>query len=64
LRGESFLCGLARDVLFGQLTRDAGFAVSWQHLDAARNIEASAASMRGDLEPMCKMLDALVRDDT
>jgi cell filamentation protein len=92
LRGESFLCGLARDVLierlayylgevnalhpfregngrtqrafFGQLTRDAGFAVSWQHLDAARNIEASAASMRGDLEPMRKMLDPLVRDDT
>jgi cell filamentation protein len=92
LRSESFLRGLARDVLierlayylgevnalhpfregngrtqrafFGQLARDAGFAVSWQHLDAARNIEASAASMRGDLAPMCKMLDALVSNDT
>jgi hypothetical protein len=40
------------------------FHVAWQHLDAARNVEASAAIMRGDPEPMRKMLDALVRDGT
>lgn len=44
--------------------RDAGFTLAWQHLDAARNIEASAAVMRGDVdvEPMRKMLDTLVTD--
>lgn len=34
----------------------------WQHLDTARNIEASAAIMRGDAEAMRKMLDTLVSD--
>jgi hypothetical protein len=29
-----------------------------------RNIEASAAIMRGDVEPMRKMLDTLVTDGT
>jgi hypothetical protein len=38
---------------------DAGFTLAWQHLDAARNIEASTAIMRGDAEPMRKMLDTL-----
>ena len=49
---------------FEQLARDAGFTLAWQHLDAARNIEASAAVMRGDVnvEPMRKMLDTLVTD--
>ena len=56
--------GRAQRAFFGQLARDAGFVLSWQHLDAARNIEASVASMRGDLEPMRKMLDTLVRDGT
>jgi cell filamentation protein len=52
--------GRAQRAFFEQLARDAGFMLAWQHLDAARNIEASAASMRGDAEPMRKMLDALV----
>jgi hypothetical protein len=42
----------------------AGSTLVWQHLDAARSVEASAAIMRGDPEPMRKMLDALVRDGT
>ena len=54
--------GRAQRAFFGQLARDAGFALAWQHLDAARNIETSAAIMRGDPEPMHKMLDELVRD--
>jgi cell filamentation protein len=54
--------GRAQRAFFDQLARDDGFTLAWQHLDAARNVEASAAIMRGDLEPMRKMLDALVRD--
>jgi len=56
--------GRAQRAFFGQLARDAGFTLAWQHLDPARNVEASAAIMRGDPEPMREMLDALVRDDT
>jgi cell filamentation protein len=56
--------GRTQRTFFGQLARNAGFTLSWQHLDAARNIEASAAIMRGDAEPMRKMLDTLVTDKT
>jgi cell filamentation protein, protein adenylyltransferase len=56
--------GRAQRAFFGQLARDAGFTLAWQHLDPVRNVEASAAIMRGDPEPMREMLDALVRDDT
>lgn len=56
--------GRAQRAFFGQLARDAGFTLAWQHLDPARNVEASAAIMRGDPEPMRKMLDALVRNGT
>jgi hypothetical protein len=38
--------------------------LNWQHLDAARNIEASASIMHGDAEPMRKMLDPLLTDGT
>ena len=31
---------------------DTGFTLAWQHLDAARNIEASTAIMRGGAEPI------------
>ena len=54
--------GRTQRAFFEQLARDAGFTLAWQHFDAARNIEASAAIMRGDPEPMRKMLDVLVRD--
>ena len=56
--------GRAQRAFFAQLARDAGFTLAWQHLDAARNVEASVAIMRGDPEPMRKMLEALVRDGT
>jgi cell filamentation protein len=52
--------GRTQRAFFEQLARDAGFTLSWQRLDAARNIEASAAIMRGDAEPMRKMLEELV----
>jgi cell filamentation protein len=56
--------GRAQRAFFGQLARDAGFTLAWQHLDPVRNVDASAAIMSGDPEPMREMLDALVRDDT
>jgi cell filamentation protein len=54
--------GRTQRAFFGQLARDAGFTLAWQHLDAARNIEASASAMHGDTEPMRKMLETLVTD--
>jgi fido (protein-threonine AMPylation protein) len=54
--------GRTHRAFFGQLARDAGYTLTWQHLNPARNIEASAASLRGDPEPLRKMLDALVTD--
>ena len=54
--------GRAQRAFFGQLARDAGYTLAWQHLDAARNVAASAAIMRGDPEPMRDMLDTLVRE--
>jgi cell filamentation protein len=54
--------GRSQRAFFRQLTREAGYTLTWQHLDSARNIEASAASLRGDPEPLRKMLDGLVND--
>lgn len=56
--------GRAQRAFLGQLARDAGFMLAWQHLDPVSNVEASAAIMRGDPEPMCEMLGALVREGT
>jgi cell filamentation protein len=56
--------GRAQRAFFGQLALDGGFTLAWQYLDATRNVDASAAIMRGNAEPMRKMLDALVRDGT
>jgi hypothetical protein len=54
--------GRAQRAFFEQLASDAGFILDWQHLDADRNIAASAAIMRGDQALMRKMPDELVRD--
>jgi cell filamentation protein len=54
--------GRTQRAFFEQLAREAGYPLAWQHLDAGRNIEASAALMRGDAEPMRKMLKTLVSD--
>ena len=54
--------GRTQRAFFEQLAGDAGFTLAWQQLDAARNIAASAAIMRGDAAPMRKMLDELVQE--
>lgn len=54
--------GRAQRAFFEQLVGDAGFMLDWQHLDADRNIAASAAIMHGDPAAMRKMLDELLRE--
>ena len=54
--------GRAQRAFFEQLAGDAGFTLDWQHLDADRNVAASAAIMHGDPAPMRKMLDELLRE--
>jgi cell filamentation protein len=54
--------GRAQRAFFRQLARDAGFTLAWQHLDPVRNVEASAATMRGDPEPMRELLRSLIID--
>jgi cell filamentation protein len=54
--------GRTQRAFFGQLARDAGFVLDWQHLDADRNVAASAAIMGGDSAPMRKMLAELIRE--
>lgn len=52
--------GRAQRAFWGQLARDAGHPIRWEHLERRRNIDASVAIMRGDEEPMRRMLDDLV----
>ena len=54
--------GRAQRAFFEQLASDAGFILDWQHLDADRNVTASAAIMHGDPAPMRKLLDELLRE--
>jgi cell filamentation protein len=54
--------GRIQRAFFEQLTSAAGFILDWQHLDADRNIAASAAIMQGDSSLMREMLDGLVRE--
>jgi cell filamentation protein len=56
--------GRAQRAFVSQLAREAGYMLTWQHLDPARNIEASAASLHGDPEPLRKMLNALITNST
>jgi fido (protein-threonine AMPylation protein) len=37
--------GGTQRAVFKKLAREAGCALAWQHLDAARNIEASASGL-------------------
>jgi cell filamentation protein len=53
--------GRTQRAFFEQLAGDAGFTLHWQHLDADRNVEASAAIMHGDPAPMRKLFNDLIR---
>jgi len=54
--------GRAQRAFFEQLASDVGFILDWQHLEADRNVAASAAIMHGNPAPMRKMLDELIRE--
>jgi cell filamentation protein len=54
--------GRAQRAFFEQLAGEAGYILDWQHLDADRNVAASAAIMRGDPSLMRKLLDELIRE--
>jgi cell filamentation protein len=53
--------GRTQRAFLGQLAREAGWRVAWSELDATENDTASAAALRGDLEPLVTMLDGMVR---
>lgn len=46
--------GRTQRAFFEQLARDAGFSLAWQHLDAARNVAASAASCAATPNPCAR----------
>jgi cell filamentation protein len=52
--------GRTQRAFFGQLARDAGWRVAWEHLDTDRNIAASIASLSGDNAELQAMLDELI----
>lgn len=52
--------GRTQRVFFEQLAHDAGYRIEWQRMDPAQNVEASAAIMQGNSEPMRAMLDHLI----
>ncbi|MQY30889.1 Fic/DOC family protein [Nocardia aurantia] len=51
--------GRTQRAFWGQLAREAGHPIRWQRLERERNLEASIASMRGDPEPLRKLLAEL-----
>jgi cell filamentation protein len=55
--------GRTQRAFLGQLARDAGWPIDWSRMDWRTNIEASQASLRGQLEPLRRMLDELVAQD-
>jgi cell filamentation protein len=52
--------GRTQRAFVSQLAHDAGHHIEWIRMDPQRNIAASAASLRGDFEPLQAMLDQLV----
>lgn len=52
--------GRTQRAFFRQLSRDAGWPIDWSTLDAARNVDASVASLRGDNGPLYALLDSAV----
>ncbi|WP_199701744.1 Fic/DOC family protein [Jiangella rhizosphaerae] len=52
--------GRTQRAFFHQLCRDVGHPIDWSGLRAAENEHASIAALRGDDEPLRRLLDALV----
>jgi cell filamentation protein len=54
--------GRTQRAFFGQLARDAGYRIAWEHLDRDRNIEASIASHHGNNVPLRALLTELINN--
>lgn len=52
--------GRAQRAFFSQLAAEAGYALNWRLVDSQDNLAASIAIMRGNPEPMRRLLDKLV----
>jgi cell filamentation protein len=53
--------GRTQRAFLGQLARDAGWRIAWSALDQHENDAASAAALQGDVAPVNRMLEQLVR---
>ncbi|WP_042400643.1 Fic/DOC family protein [Streptacidiphilus carbonis] len=53
--------GRTQRAFLAQLSRDAGYTVSWQDMDQEENIAASVASFNANNDLLEKMLNGLVR---
>lgn len=52
--------GRTQRAFFRQLSHEAGWPIDWSDLDPDSNEAASMASLRGDNDPLRRLLDALV----
>ena len=52
--------GRTQRAFLGQLARDAGYRLRWEHVDRDANIDAARAAADGDLAPMRALLDPVV----
>lgn len=52
--------GRTQRAFFRQLSREAGWPIDWSDLDPDGNEAASMASLRGDNDPLRRLLDTLV----
>jgi cell filamentation protein len=52
--------GRTQRAFLGQLARDAGYRLRWEHVDRDANIDAARAAADGDLSPMRALLDPVV----
>jgi len=52
--------GRTQRAFLGQLARDAGYRLRWEHVDRDANIDAVRAAADGDLAPMRALLDPVV----
>jgi fido (protein-threonine AMPylation protein) len=52
--------GRTQRAFLGQLARDAGYRLRWEHVDRDANIDAARAAADGDLAPMRALLEPVV----
>ena len=52
--------GRTQRAFLGQLARDAGYRLRWEHVDRDANIDAARASADGDPGPLRALLDPVV----